>query len=163
MIQRATWILHLEELDKVKQYHRGEAQKKASMEARVKPPVQLYLVCMGLSKPHNALGNVEDIHQCQQRLESEHQHHREPQGCAECLVSCSSAIFSSCGQPQKHLSAVDYEETQDLIKPGALLQAHWKLMDLECSQDGLIHEQPCKESANMHNMTIIHDYFRCLQ
>ena len=54
-------------------------------------------------------------------------------------------------------------ETQDLIEQGALLQAHRKLMDLECSRDGLMCEQYRMDSGNKRDMTLIHGYFGSTQ
>lgn len=54
-------------------------------------------------------------------------------------------------------------ETQDLIEQGALLQAHRKLMDLECSRDGLMCEQYRMDSGNTRDMTLIHSYFGSTQ
>lgn len=125
---------HPKWLDTVKKYCRREAQKKASVEARLTAPLELYRVCMGLSKPHNVLSNVQDFHRCWQRLESEHGHSGEPQGHAECLVSCSSLqLWRTSRTPP----CPRCEETQDLIKQGALLQAPQKLMDPEGSPGGL--------------------------
>lgn len=54
-------------------------------------------------------------------------------------------------------------ETQDLIEQGALLQAHRKLMDLECSRDGLMYEQYRMDSGNARDMSLIHSYFGSTQ
>lgn len=54
-------------------------------------------------------------------------------------------------------------ETQDLIEQGELLQAHRKLMDLECSRDGLMYEQYRMDSGNTRDMTLIHSYFGSTQ
>ncbi|KAJ8791154.1 hypothetical protein J1605_020824 [Eschrichtius robustus] len=54
-------------------------------------------------------------------------------------------------------------ETQDLIERGELLQAHRKLMDLECSRDGLMYEQYRMDSGNARDMTLIHSYFGSTQ
>lgn len=56
---------HPKRLDTVKHYYRREAQRKASVQARLTAPIKLYRVCMGLSKPHNVLNNVQDFHRCQ--------------------------------------------------------------------------------------------------
>lgn len=54
-------------------------------------------------------------------------------------------------------------ETRDLIEQGALLQAHRKLMDLECSRDGLMYEQYRMDSGNTRDMSLIHSYFGSTQ
>lgn len=54
-------------------------------------------------------------------------------------------------------------ETQDLIEHGELLQAHRKLMDLECSRDGLMYEQYRMDSGNTRDMALIHSYFGSTQ
>ncbi|MEE6508311.1 hypothetical protein FKM82_020344 [Ascaphus truei] len=54
-------------------------------------------------------------------------------------------------------------ETQDLIDQGELLQAHRKLMDLECSRDDLMYEQYRMDSKNTHDMNLIQNYFGKVQ
>ncbi len=54
-------------------------------------------------------------------------------------------------------------ETHDLIEQGELLQAHRKLMDLECSRDDLMYEQYRMDSKNAHDMNLIRSYFGQVQ
>ncbi|XP_016147585.1 exocyst complex component 3-like [Sinocyclocheilus grahami] len=54
-------------------------------------------------------------------------------------------------------------ETHDLIEQGELLQAHRKLMDLECSRDDLMYEQYRMDSKNVHDMNLIRGYFGQVQ
>ena len=51
------------------------------------------------------------------------------------------------------------QATQDLIEQAELLQAHRKLMDLECSRDDLMYEQYRMDSKNTHDMNLIRNYF----
>lgn len=54
-------------------------------------------------------------------------------------------------------------ETHDLIEQGELLQAHRKLIDLECSRDDLMYEQYRMDSKNTHDMNLIRAYFGQVQ
>lgn len=51
------------------------------------------------------------------------------------------------------------EDTQQLIEQGELLQAHRKLMELECSRDDLMYEQYRMDSKNTSDMNLIFIYF----
>ncbi|MGH0121746.1 UNVERIFIED_CONTAM: hypothetical protein FKN15_075162 [Acipenser sinensis] len=105
-IQRVAGMLQRpDQLDKVEQYRRREARKKASVEARLK-------VCNPL------------------------------------IDTVLHPIVPEIVQ-----------EAHNLIERAELLQAHRKLMDLECSRDDLMYEQYRMDVKNTHDMNLIRNYF----
>ncbi|XP_071106920.1 exocyst complex component 3-like [Haliotis cracherodii] len=140
-----------EQLEKVDQFKRRAARKKASVEAMLKTAVQSQLdgVKTGLNQLQSAL---QDVYEIKQSLDEVDENYRSIQPLHDKLkeVKRENSEFCQLAAAQENLKHIftvpeSVSRTRDLITEGKLLQAHKHLADLEMSRDDLLlelHRQP---------------------
>lgn len=161
----ASMLLRPDQLDKVDQYRRRTARKKASVEARLKAAVQSQLdgVRAGLSQLRDALEEVQDVKRKMTEVD-------------EMYLSCGTLSdkmrdikdisaqhrqLAAAMENLKHIFAVpeEVEKARGMIRNGDLLEAHKSLTDLETSRDDLLYEQHKLENRSIQDMQQLQRFF----
>ncbi|KAL8558497.1 hypothetical protein ACOMHN_059238 [Nucella lapillus] len=150
-----------EQLEKVDQFKRRVARKKASVEAMLKTAVQSQLdgVRTGLNQLQSALQDVYDIKQSLDQVEEAYKTIQPLHTSLASLVGENSQFcqLAAAQENLKHIFTVpeSVKKTRDLISEGKLLQAHKHLADLEMSRDDLLqelHRQPNRSPTDNNTL-----------
>ncbi|XP_039265797.2 exocyst complex component 3-like isoform X1 [Styela clava] len=163
--QVASMLLRPDQLDKVDQYRRRTARKKASFEARLKAAVQSQLdgVKAGLSQLTEALEEVKNVKKKMTEVDEMYL------SCGTLSdkmrdikdVSAQHRQLAAAMENLKHIFAVpeEVEKARVMIKNGDLLEAHKSLTDLETSRDDLLYEQHKLENRSTADMKQLQRFF----
>ncbi|XP_012937446.1 exocyst complex component 3 [Aplysia californica] len=165
----ASLLQRPDQLDKVDQYKRRVARKKASVEAMLKTAVQSQLdgVRTGLNQLQSAL---QDVYQIKQSLDEIEENYRiiEPLHQTLKKLKAENSRFCQLSAAQENLKHIftvpeSVKKTKELIMEGKLLQAHKHLTDLEMSRDDLLlamHKQPNQSPTDKNT---VNTYFSEVQ
>uniref|UniRef100_A0A0L8HXA5 Exocyst complex component 3 n=1 Tax=Octopus bimaculoides TaxID=37653 RepID=A0A0L8HXA5_OCTBM len=150
-----------DQLEKVDQYKRRVARKKASVEAMLKTAVQSQLdgVRTGLNQLQSAL---QDVYEIKQSMDAIDESYKSIASLHESLSKVQEENANFCQldaavENLKHIFQVPetVRKTQELINESKLLQAHKYLMDLEMSRDDLLlelHRQPQQSPTDKNTL-----------
>ncbi|KAH3748666.1 exocyst complex component 3-like isoform X2 [Dreissena polymorpha] len=140
-----------DQLERVDQYRRRVARKKASVEAMLKTAVQSQLdgVRTGLNQLQSALL---DVHEIKRSLDQVDETYRKVKPLQKKIATVLEENNNFCQlatamENLKHIFTVpeSVKKTEDLISEGKLLHAHKQLTELETARDDLLlelHKQP---------------------
>ncbi|PVD32690.1 hypothetical protein C0Q70_08135 [Pomacea canaliculata] len=165
----ASLLQRPDQLEKVDQYKRRVARKKASVEAMLKTAVQSQLdgVRTGLNQLQSALQDVYEIKHSLDQVEEAYKAIDPLHKVLKPLMEENSKFCSLTAAQEnlKHIFTVpeSVKKTRDLISEGKLLQAHKHLTDLERSRDDLLlelHKQPHQSPTDKH---MLNQYFAEVQ
>ncbi|KAK3576091.1 hypothetical protein CHS0354_032215 [Potamilus streckersoni] len=158
-----------DQLERVDQYRRRIARKKASVEAMLKTAVQSQLdgVRTGLNQLQSAL---HDVHEIKQSLDQVEEIYKTLKPLHQTLKNLSDENKNFCQlasamENLKHIFTVpeSVRKTEELINDGKLLQSHKHLIELEMARDDLLlelHKQP-NQSPTDFNM--LQKYFASVE
>uniref|UniRef100_A0ABM0N1G4 Exocyst complex component 3-like n=1 Tax=Saccoglossus kowalevskii TaxID=10224 RepID=A0ABM0N1G4_SACKO len=153
------------QLEKVDQYKRRIARKKASVEARLKTAVQSQLdgVRTGLTKLQSALEEIQEIRQSLKEVDEMYTACEEVNAKLEEVktVGAEHSQLAAAVENLKHIFTVpeSVEKTRFLIDEEKYLNAHKCLMDLENSRDDLLFELHKQPSDNPSDDYLLKRYF----
>ncbi|XP_072175892.1 exocyst complex component 3-like [Diadema setosum] len=154
-----------DQLERVEQFKRREARKKASVEARLKTAMQSQLdgVRTGLTQLHSALTGIREIRTWVKEVDVRY---RE---CAELTstlgdvkeVASQHSQLAAAVENLKHIFTVpeNVKKTEMYIQDEKLLHAHKGLMELESSRDDLLYELHKQPSDNPMDNLLLQKYF----
>jgi len=163
--QIASMLSRADQLDKVEQYQRRIARKKASVEARLKAAVQSQLdgVKTGLNQMKQALQEVKEIRESMSEVNSMY----TSVGTLSVKMRDIKDITSQHSQlatAMENLKNIfevpdEVEKAREMLKDGKLLLAHKVLTDLENSRDDLLYEQHKLENHSEADVRQLQTYF----
>ncbi|XP_030830444.1 exocyst complex component 3 [Strongylocentrotus purpuratus] len=154
-----------DQLERVEQFKRREARKKASVEARLKTAMQSQLdgVRTGLTQLSGALNGIKEIRTWVHEVDVRY---RE---CAELTstlgevkeVASQHSQLAAAVENLKHIFTVpeNVKRTEMYIEEEKLLHAHKGLMELESSRDDLLYELHKQPSDNPTDNHLLQRYF----
>nr|CAB3243986.1 exocyst complex component 3-like [Phallusia mammillata] len=163
--QVSTMLQRPDQLDKVEQFRRRIARKKASVEARLKAAVQSQLdgVKTGIHQMTDALKEVKEIKEHMSDVD-------------EMYLSCGTLSdkmrdikdissqhrqLVAAMENLKHIFSVPEEvaKARQMLADGQLLEAHKVLTDLETSRDDLLYEQYKLENHSDQDIKQLQSFF----
>jgi len=163
--QIASMLSRADQLDKVEQYQRRIARKKASVEARLKAAVQSQLdgVKTGLNQMKQALQEVKEIKESMSDVNRMY----TSVGTLSVKMRDIKDITSQHSQlatAMENLKNIfevpdEVEKARAMLKDGKLLLAHKVLTDLENSRDDLLYEQHKLANHSESDVRQLQTYF----
>ncbi|KAK7487302.1 hypothetical protein BaRGS_00021391 [Batillaria attramentaria] len=165
----ASLLQRPDQLEKVDQFKRRVARKKASVEAMLKTAVQSQLdgVRTGLNQLQSALQDVYEIKQSLDQVEEAYTSIEPLHSKLSPLMEENSKFcqLAAAQENLKHIFTVpeSVKKTRDLISDGKLLQAHKHLTDLEMSRDDLLQELHRQPNQSPTDKNMLNRYFSEVQ
>lgn len=165
----ASLLQRPDQLEKVDQYKRRVARKKASVEAMLKTAVQSQLdgVRTGLNQLQSALQDVYEIKQSLDQMEEAYTSIEPLHKKLSPLMGENSKFcqLAAAQENLKHIFTVpeSVKKTKDLVAEGKLLQAHKHLTDLEMSRDDLLQELHRQPNQSPTDKNMLSRYFSEVQ
>ncbi|CAL8293078.1 unnamed protein product [Boreogadus saida] len=153
-----------EHLERLGQYRKRESQRTSSIHTRLKSVVQSYLegVGWGLRLLQESRVELGDASRALQKAVSESDHNAEVVCSMETLreLSCShyQLLATVSNLPRLYSVRSMVAETERLVESRRLLEAHARLMELECWQDDILWQLSGAALSREDHALVLH-YF----
>uniref|UniRef100_UPI00398F5A3B exocyst complex component 3-like protein n=1 Tax=Pristiophorus japonicus TaxID=55135 RepID=UPI00398F5A3B len=154
-----------DQLERLGQYRKRETQRTSSVQSRLKSAVQSYLegVGTGLGQLRSSLNDVRTVHRTLVEVREDWQNKingfegmRQLSGLVSDHVQLATAVHNL----QQVFSVPEVvTETRRLIEDRRLLEAHTKLMEMECWRDDILYQLYRAGRHNTEGEQIVLSYF----
>ncbi|XP_062922733.1 exocyst complex component 3-like protein [Mobula hypostoma] len=154
-----------DQLERLGQYRKRETQRTSSVQSRLKSAVQSYLegVGTGLGQLRTSLDDVRAV--CRTMVEVHEECQNKVNGFESLsqlsgLVSDHVQLATAVHNLHQVFSVPEVvAETQQLIEERRLLEAHTKLMEMECWRDDILYQLHRAGKQNTEGEQVVLSYF----
>uniref|UniRef100_A0A4W3J491 Exocyst complex component 3-like 1 n=1 Tax=Callorhinchus milii TaxID=7868 RepID=A0A4W3J491_CALMI len=156
---------HPDQLERLSQYRKRESQRTSSIQTRLKSAVHSYLEGVGIGIRHlraslDDIGNVcETLVEVREDWQSKLNSFQSLRQLSS-LVSEHVQLATAVHNLQQVLAVPEVVmETHQLIEQRRLLEAHTKLMELECWRDSILYQLNRAGQHNSEGEQVVLSYF----